>query len=260
MFICVHPWFQPWRSPRLSGETLICLFSRLADFAQPVTIPPMDAMREQGKHIDPNAGLAASTIFDAKAASDETLLSRLAAGKGRETALPELFARHSERSLRLARNILNDWQTAEEAVQDAFLRLAAKAHLWRGDASFNTFFTRLLVNVCRSRRRRGHDVLAKGQIAGTPSQMLGGVAASSRITEVARRMQAEEVKRAVREALDKLPEKFREVLILRELEGLDYKAIAEIQDATLDEVRIWIYRGRQRLRAVLEGREGELLQ
>ena len=219
----------------------------------------MEAPRPQGKHSDPGAGLAASALFDAHGSSDEALLSRLAAGRGRETALPELFARHSERALRLAGHILGDWQAAEESVQDAFLRLADKAHLWRGDASFTTFFKRILVNVCRSRRRRGHDVLAKGQIAGSPSQMLGGVAASSRITEVARQMQAEEVRRAVREALEKLPEKFREVLILRELEGLDYKAIAAVQDATLDEVRIWIYRGRQRLRAILEGREGELL-
>lgn len=199
-------------------------------------------------------------MFDAAGATDEVLLSRLAEGKGRETALPELFARYGDRALRLAHNILGDWHASEEAVQDAFLRVAEKAHLWRGDASFNTFFTKVLVNVCRSRRRRGHDVLAKGKISGSPSQMLGGVAASSRITDIAKQMQTEELRRTVRGALEKLPEKFREVLVLRELEGLDYKTIAEIQDATLDEVRIWIYRGRQRLRAILEGREEELFE
>ncbi|MBI3828060.1 MAG: RNA polymerase sigma factor [Planctomycetes bacterium] len=220
----------------------------------------MDDPKAPGSRRDPQAGLMASAMFDAAGSSDEVLLSRLAEGKGRETALPELFARHGDRALRLARNILGDWQTSEEAVQDAFLRLAEKAHLWRGDASFNTFFTKLLVNVCRSRRRRGHDAIAKGNLVGSPSQVLGGVAASSRITDLARQMQAEELRRTVRGALDKLPEKFREVLVLRELEGLDYKAIAEIQDATLDEVRIWIYRGRQRLRAILEGREGEFFE
>lgn len=220
----------------------------------------MNDPKVPGPRRDPAAGLAASALFDAAGASDEQLLSRLAEGRGRETALPELFARHGDRALRLAHHILGDWGTAEESVQDAFLRLADKAHLWRGDASFNTFFTRLLVNVCRSRRRRGHDVLAKGKIAGSPSQVLGGVAASSRVTDLAKKMQAEEIRRAVREAMEQLPEKFREVLVLRELEGLDYKAIAEILDATLDEVRIWIYRGRQRLRAILEGREGEFFE
>lgn len=181
-------------------------------------------------------------------------------GKGRETALPELFARHGERARRLAVQILGDWQSAEEAVQDSFLRLAEKAPLWRGESGFRTFFTRLLVNVCRARRRRGHDFLAKGRNVGSPSGVLRGVAASTRITEVAGRMQTEEIRLAVHGALQQLPEKFREVLILRELEGLGYKEIAVILDASLDEVRIWIYRGRERLRATLEGREGEFFE
>lgn len=217
--------------------------------------PSPNAKHLPGGRLDPHAGLLPSGQYDASAASDDELLSRLASGRGRETALPELFARHGERSLRLAARILGDFQAAEEAVQDAFVRLADKASLWRGDASFNTFFTRLLVNLCRSRRRRGHDVLAKGQNVGTPSQVLGGLAASSRITEVAKRLRAEEVRQAVHEALEALPEKYREVLVLRELQGLSYKEIAEVLEASLDEVRIWIYRGRERLRQVLEGRE-----
>lgn len=169
--------------------------------------------------------------------------------------MPELFRRHGDSSLRLAVRILGDWQAAEECVQDAFLRLAEKASLWRGEAGFRTFFTRLLINVCRNRRRRGHDVLAKGKIQGRASSLLGGVAASSRITEVAKQLQAEEARQTVREAIDQLPEKYREVLVLRELEGLSYKEIADVLEASLDEVRIWIYRGRNRLRVLLEGRE-----
>jgi len=196
--------------------------------------------------------------FRATGQNDDDLLSRLAMGHGRETALPELFERHGPRALRLAARILNDWQGAEEAVQDSFLRLSDKAHLWRGECSFNTFFTRMLINVCRNRLRRGHDALAKGQIVGSPSVLLGGLAASSRLTEAGKQMQAEETRQAVREAMQQLPEKYREPLVLRELEGLEYKEIAEILEASLDEVRIWIYRGRQRLRDILSDRQEEL--
>jgi len=196
--------------------------------------------------------------FCASDQTDDELLSRLAMGKGKETALPELFERHGPRALRLAARILNDWQGAEEAVQDAFLRLADKAYLWRGECSFNTFFTRLLINVCRNRLRRGHDALAKGKLVGSPSVLLGGLAASSRMTEAGKRMQSEETRQAVREAMQQLPEKYREPLVLRELEGLEYKEIAEILEASLDEVRIWIYRGRQRLREILADREQAL--
>lgn len=221
---------------------------------------PEEARPPGIQRLDASAGALPSALFEAAGSSDEALLSRLALGKGRETALPELFTRHGEKARRLAQHILGDWQAAEEAVQDAFLRLAEKAPLWRGDSGFKTFFTRLLVNLCRGRRRRGHDFLAKGRNVGSPSGLLGGLPASSRITEVARRMEAEEVRRAVREALEKLPDKYREVLILRELEGLGYKEIAGILDASLDEIRIWIYRGRERLRAILEGREEEFFE
>lgn len=199
-----------------------------------------------------------SGAFKASGQTDEDLLSRLALGRGRETALPELFERHGARALRLAARILNDWQGAEEAVQDSFLRLSDKAYLWRGECSFNTFFTRMLINVCRNRLRRGHDALAKGKLVGSPSVLLGGLAASSRLTEAGKRMQDEETRQAVREAIQQLPEKYREPLVLRELEGLEYKEIAEILEASLDEVRIWIYRGRQRLKDHLSGREHEL--
>jgi RNA polymerase sigma-70 factor (ECF subfamily) len=219
--------------------------------------PPAPEKRGS-RRSDSEALNVPSGQFNARGATDEELLSRLALGRGHETALPELFERHGPRSLRLAARVLNDWQGAEEAVQDAFLRLADKAPLWRGECGFNTFFTRLLINVCRNRLRRGHDALAKGQVLGSPSQLLGGLAASSRLTEAGKKMQAEEVKQAVREALAQLPEKYREPLILRELEGYEYKEIALILDASLDEVRIWIYRGRQRLKELLAEREEDL--
>ena len=211
--------------------------------------------RAGGKHIVAGAASLPSGLYDAGQASDDELLSRLAQGRGRETALPELFRRHGDTSLRLAVRILGDWQAAEESVQDAFLRLAEKAPLWRGDAGFRTFFTQILVNVCRNRRRRGHDALTKGKVEGRASVQLRGLAASSRVTEVAKKMQAEETRQLVRAAIDKLPEKYREVLVLRELEGLSYKEIAGVLNASLDEVRIWIYRGRNHLRGILEGTE-----
>lgn len=211
-----------------------------------------------GRRSDAEELSVPSGQFHASAATDDELLSRLALGRGRETALPELVERHGQRALRLAARILNDWQGAEEAVQDAFLRLAQKAPLWRGECGFGTFFTRILVNVCRNRLRRGRDALARGHVAGSPSRLLGGVAASSRLTEVARGMQREEARQALLSALQRVPAKYREPLILRELEGYSYSQIAEILEASLDEVRIWIFRGRQRLREVLEARGSAL--
>ena len=216
--------------------------------------PSSDGQAQPGKRLIPTAALLTSGEFVAAQASDDELLSRLALGKGRETALPELFTRHSEKSLRLAYRILGDWQASEEAVQDAFLRLADKAHLWRGECGCNTFFTRVLVNVCRNRGRvlrSNKNEIARG---GAPTGLWAGLAASSRITEVAQRLEQEEVRRGIREAIERLPENYREVLILRDLEGWTYQRIAETLEVSLDEVKIWIFRGRRKLREILETR------
>jgi RNA polymerase sigma-70 factor (ECF subfamily) len=200
----------------------------------------------------PDAASLPSGEYVAAQATDDELLSRLKLGKGRETALPELFTRHGEKSLRLAYRILGDWQSAEEAVQDAFLRLADKAHLWRGESGFQTFFTRVLVNVCRNRGRAMRTHKNENSRGGAPTGLWAGLAESSRVTEVAKRLEEEEVRQEIREAIQKLPENYREVLILRDLEGWSYQKIAETLEVSLDEVKIWIFRGRKKLREILE--------
>ena len=220
----------------------------------PVPPPESDG---PGKRLKPDAASLPSGEYPAAKATDDELLSRLALGKGRETALPELFERHGEKSLRLAARILGDWQAAEEAVQDAFLRLAAKAHLWRGDCGFNTFFTRLLVNVCRNRSRTLRSAPGQMNTGGAPSGLMASLKASTRITAVAKHLEEEEARREMREAFDSLPENFREVLLLRELEGWSYQQIAETLELSLDDVRIRIYRGRRKLREFVENKEKE---
>ncbi len=73
---------------------------------------------------------------------------------GELAAFTELFRRYEGRAYRLARTILNHEHDAEDAVQDAFLRVFERIDRFRGDASFDTWFTAIVFNVCRDRLRR----------------------------------------------------------------------------------------------------------
>jgi len=73
---------------------------------------------------------------------------------GELAAFTVLFRRYEARVYRLALAIVRDERDAEDAVQDAFLRAFERIKRFRGDASFDTWFTAVVVNVCRDRLRR----------------------------------------------------------------------------------------------------------
>ncbi|MGH7144866.1 MAG: RNA polymerase sigma factor [Planctomycetota bacterium] len=198
------------------------------------------------------------TTSSAGAAADVELVHALSSEQG-DLALAELIRRHAARSLQTARRVVGDFHLAEEAVQDAFMRLALKAKLFRGqsEGEFRTFFYRMLLNCCiragqKAGRRREH---AAG------SAVIKNIAASTRIVDVTRGLREEEARRQVRWALDRLPDRQRICLILREMDGQSYKEIATVLQVNLNDVRVWIHRGRKRLKTILEnGPDGESIR
>ena len=85
-------------------------------------------------------------------ASDEDLMERVA--QGDEPAFRLLSRRYAARALRLARRITGNRADAEEVVQEALLRVWVNAPRWRPLAAFRTWFYRVVLNLCLSRRRR----------------------------------------------------------------------------------------------------------
>lgn len=182
-------------------------------------------------------------------ATDVNLVHGLIGARG-DVALAELIRRHAARSLQTARRVVGDYHLAEEAVQDAFMRLALKASLFRGqsEGEFRTFFYRMLLNCCI---RAGQKAGRRREQAAA-SAVIKNVAASTRLVDVTRGLREEEARRQVRWALDRLPDRQRICLILRELDGQSYKDIAAVLKVNLNDVRVWIHRGRKRLKAILE--------
>ena len=153
--------------------------------------------------------------------------------------LPHLDAAHN-----LARYLLRDTQDAEDAVQDAFLRAIRHFDGFRG-VDGRAWILSIVRNTCltrlRGRRSRGGNVEFDEEIHTIEESSPGPEA------DLARHAATE----SVREGLDRLQVEFREVLVLRELEGLSYKEIAQVAGVPIGTVMSRLARGRKQLSLAL---------
>lgn len=167
-----------------------------------------------------------------------------AAGRELVTRLgPKLFA-HAAR-------VLGDRAEAEDVVQEAMVKLWKVAPEWRqGEAKVSTWIYRVVANLCtdRLRRRKTRAQVAIDAVAEPEADLLSAV---EQMTEANRAD-------ALQTALGALPDRQRQAVVLRHLEGYSNPEIAEIMDIGVEAVESLTARGKRTLKAALAGRKEEL--
>lgn len=177
---------------------------------------------------------------------DEDLLARFA--RGDAAAARALTLRLTPVALRVAQRMLGDRAEAEDVAQEAMLRLWRMAPDWRpGVAQVSTWLYRVTVNLCtdRLRRRRTVDLDAAGEVADARPAAVQEMIAADRVA-------------ALEAALMALPERQRQAVVLRHLEGLSNPEIADILGIGVEAVESLTARGKRMLAAALAGRREEL--
>ncbi|MDE3239942.1 MAG: RNA polymerase sigma factor [Paracoccaceae bacterium] len=178
--------------------------------------------------------------------SDDALLVLFANGDG--DAARMLTLRHAPRLMRVAGRMLGDLAEAEDVAQETMLRLWRIAPEWRaGEAKVTTWLQRVAMNLCTDRLRRRRTV----HIDAIPEPEDGQASAMDGMIEADR-------SRALQMALDQLPERQRQAVVLRHLEGLSNPEIAEVMDIGVEAVESLTARGKRALAAALAGRRAEL--
>lgn len=186
---------------------------------------------------------------DPATAPDEALLARYAAGD--PAAARALTLRLVPRALGYAARMLGDRAEAEDVVQEAMLRLWRAAPGWRaGEAQVSTWLYRVVTNLCtdrlRHRKRRPAAALDEA-----PEVADGARGAEAGLIEADRMA-------ALQAALDALPDRQRQAVILRHIEGFTNPEIAEVMDIGIEAVESLTARAKRALTAVLAGRREEL--
>lgn len=185
--------------------------------------------------------------FDAMSeVPDDALL--LLYANGDAAAAHALTARLTPKVLAHAYRMLSDRAEAEDVAQEAMLRLWRVATEWRqGEAKVSTWLYRVVANLCTDRLRKRRSV----DIDSVPEPEDPAIGAEQGLQQVAR---AE----ALQAALDSLPERQREAVVLRHIEGLGNPEIAEIMGISPRAVESLTARGKRALAEALAGRREEL--
>ncbi len=178
--------------------------------------------------------------------TDDALLVLYANGDAE--AARALTLRLTPRVLRLASRMLGDAAEAEDVAQEAMLRLWRIAADWRQrKAQVATWLYRVASNLCtdRLRQRRPVDLDAVPEVEDGRASAVEGMIEADRA-------------RALQAALDLLPERQRQAVILRHLEGLSNPEIAAVMDIGVEAVESLTARGKRALAAALAGRREDL--
>jgi RNA polymerase sigma-70 factor, ECF subfamily len=188
--------------------------------------------------------------------TDAELLVRLRAGD--ELAFVTLVRRHHAAMLRLAACYVPNAAVAEEVVQDTWLGVLRGISGFEGRSSIRTWLFRILVNRARTTGERERRSVAIGDAGPAVDRSRfdatghWAVPPAHWADDADERVDAAKLAGRLRSAIGELPERQREVVTLRDVEGLSSEEVCSVLDISESNQRVLLHRGRSRLRQALE--------
>ncbi len=152
-------------------------------------------------------------------------------------AFDELYSRYSSKIYVYCRKVLNNDELAQDIFQETFTRFYESANVKRNMTNVGGYLIRIARNLCINEKiRKYNDKIPLDDL---------------QLPVYDRTFEKQQVAELLQTGLDALPEKYREVLVLKEFLDLSYKEIADVLKTTLPVVRIRIYRAKNKLREIL---------
>jgi len=185
--------------------------------------------------------------------SDDILVQK--ARGGDRTAFDALVLRYQLQAVLVARSVLQNVELAKDASQNAFAKAYFGLKSFRADSSFKTWLFRILVNEARDVRRREQarglfhfwtQMDAEGNRAEDILEII-----PSRDRSPEETVEAEETRKRIGQAVRKLPEREREVFVLRYFQDLSLSEVGEIMGIAVGTVKAHLAHGLERLKSML---------
>src|SRR5215467_14078914 len=192
---------------------------------------------------------SASLLEQAKleAWSDEEVVSRVLAG---ESALYELLMRrHNQRLYRVARAILRDDAEAEDVMQDAYVRAYQNLGTFEGRAKFSTWLTRIAVHEALARCQKRSRFQSLDDSNSQYGDVMNAATSSDRSPE--QKSYDQELSVVLEKAVLSLPDDYRMVFVLRDVEGMSTEETAQSLNLTQENVKVRLHRAHAKLRKEL---------
>lgn len=179
------------------------------------------------------------------------------ARRGDQRAFRALVERYQRKVYGLALGLLKDPDEARDMAQEAFLKAHQHLGSFQGTSSFYTWIYRITVNLCIDQLRRAgrggqvaFDETVSHDEAGSPADELSPRRLGF---DPGRALQDKELRQRIQAALDTLSEQHRAVLLLREVDGMSYKELAEVLEIAEGTVMSRLFHARKRMQELLRG-------
>jgi RNA polymerase sigma-70 factor, ECF subfamily len=183
--------------------------------------------------------------------TDEEVVNRVRAG---ETALYEvIMRRYNQRLYRIARAILHDDAEAEDVMQDAYVRAYTHLDQFAARAPFSAWLTRIAVNEALARRRSHHQ---HPQVDATEFDGEISMKSIYKSPDPEQNASSAQLREFLEQAVLDLPEQYRTVIMLRDIEELSTSDTAHALDLTEENVKVRLHRGHGMMREWLYERIG----
>ncbi len=197
---------------------------------------------EQAKN-EKKGFIESKKVLDITSAKDFELTQ--AAASGNMMAFEEVYQRHHRRVYSICLRMLQNATEAEDLTQDVFIQLYRKIGSFRGDSAFTTWLHRLTVNQVLMHFRKRNVKFEKTTEEGeTPVQIVGG-------TENPRKMPVVD-KIAIENAIAQLPNGYRNVFVLHDVEGYEHEEVAKILGCSVGTSKSQLHKARLKLRKLLQ--------
>ncbi|HEY3949216.1 RNA polymerase sigma factor [Phenylobacterium sp.] len=187
----------------------------------------------------------------------EARLVELARGGDRD-AFRAIMTRCNQRLFRVARAVVRDEAEAEDVLQEAYARAFAAIAGFRGEAGVATWLTRIVLNEAHGRLRKRRPVVDLEALETGGAEVLAFPGLVRREDPEADAARAQ-IRRLLERAVDDLPEPFRLVFILREIEELSVEETARHLGVKVDTVKTRLHRARLRLRQALDAQLADVM-
>jgi RNA polymerase sigma-70 factor, ECF subfamily len=199
-----------------------------------------------------------TTRTDYSAMADEGLVK--AAQKGNMEAFEELVARHRDKIYARAFSMMRNEDEAVELSQEAWVKGWQRLVQFQGDASFVTWMTRIVINLCLDQLRK-HKRTRADSIEQMDEE-LGGVERQMPVINPnpTERLERGELRARIDRALGQLSYEHRTVLVLHEFEEMEYKEIAKKMGCSIGTVMSRLFYARRRMASLLAGLKREELR
>ncbi len=166
---------------------------------------------------------------------------------GQSAAFGQLVLKYQDRLYNTVVHVSGNTEDARDVVQDAFVQAYVKLSTFRGSSAFYTWLYRIAFNVAISHKRKKRSAFSVEQVRET-----SGIEPKDNEAGPHEKLEVDERRGQVRDAMAELNEEHRAVLVLREIDGCCYDTIAGILDVPIGTVRSRLHRARLQLKEQLK--------